>query len=122
MTKKLLYSVTKKDLRVQTFTSGGPGGQNQNKRETGVRITHPESGAVAECREQRSQGQNKKTALKRLTEHPKFKLWNAKRCYEILSGKTIEQRVEESMIPKNLKVEGIVDGKWSEINDQGSAL
>lgn len=122
MTKKLLYSVTKKDLRVQTFTSGGPGGQNQNKRETGVRITHPESGAVAECREQRSQGQNKKTALKRLIEHPKFKLWNAKRCYEILSGKTIEQRVEESLIPKNLKVEGIVDGKWSEINDQGGSL
>ena len=91
MKKELLYSITKKDLTVQTFRAGGPGGQNQNKRETGVRIIHRDSGAVGESREERSQLQNKRTAFKRLIEHPKFKLWNARVCYEIMSGKTMEQ-------------------------------
>ena len=75
MSKKLLFSVTKKDFEIQTFRSGGKGGQNQNKRDTGVRIVHRESGATGESREERSQAQNKKNAFKRLTESLKFKLW-----------------------------------------------
>ena len=53
MTRELLFSVTKKDLRIDTFRAGGKGGQNQNKRNTGVRVTHPDSGAVGEARDQR---------------------------------------------------------------------
>ena len=64
MSKKLLFSLTKKDFVIETFRSGGPGGQNQNKRNTGVRIRHPESGAVAESRVHRTQEQNKKPLLK----------------------------------------------------------
>ena len=41
--KKLLFSVTKKDFDIQTFRSGGKGGQHQNKRDTGVRCVHKAS-------------------------------------------------------------------------------
>lgn len=64
--KELRIRYSRKDFRVDTFCSGGPGGQNQNKRKTGVRITHIPSGLSSESREQRSQGQNKKTAFSRL--------------------------------------------------------
>jgi len=108
-----LFSVTKKDLDVQTFRSGGKGGQNQNKRNTGVRIIHKESGVVGESREERSQLQNKKIAFKRLSEHPKFKLWINRKAQEIINKKKIEEIVEEQMRPENLKVEIVDDkGRW----------
>ena len=114
MKKELLFSITKKDFDVQTFNTGGPGGQNQNKREMGVRIVHRESGAVGESREERSQHQNKKIALKRLTEHPKFKIWHNRKVMEVIEGKTIEQKVDEMMEEKNIKVEVKNGGKWIE--------
>ena len=107
MNKEFLFSVTKKDFVVQTFRSGGPGGQNQNKRDTGVRIVHKESGSVGESREQRSQGQNKRTALKRLTETVKFKLWLNKKAWELRKGKTIDQIVDEQLNKENLKIEAL---------------
>lgn len=64
--KSLIVSYRRKDFRVDTFRAGGPGGQNQNKRNTGVRITHLPSGLVAESRETRSQEQNKTLAFRRL--------------------------------------------------------
>ncbi|MHA1872623.1 MAG: peptide chain release factor family protein [Candidatus Heimdallarchaeaceae archaeon] len=113
MKKELLYSLTKKDFKLQTFRSGGPGGQHQNKTDSGVRIIHKDSGAVGESREHKSQRQNRKAALKRLVEHSKFKLWNTRKCHEIISGKTLDEIVEEMMNDKNLKVEIINDeGKW----------
>jgi protein subunit release factor A len=112
MKKELLFSITKKDLKIQTFKSGGPGGQHQNKTDSGVRIIHSESGGVGESREQRSQYQNKKIALQRLVKHPKFKIWHSRKCAEIIEGKTIEEIVDEMMDEKNLKVEVKEDGKW----------
>lgn len=52
--------------RVDTFRSGGQGGQHQNKTESGVRLTHLPSGVVVTARESRSQHQNRKVALTRL--------------------------------------------------------
>jgi len=115
MKKEKLFSITKKDFDIQTFCAGGKGGQHQNATQSGIRIVHRDSGAVGESRTERSQHQNKKIALKHLTESTKFKVWLNRKAFEIIGKKTIEQKVEEQMKPENLKLE-IKDekGKWSE--------
>jgi ribosome-associated protein len=57
-----------RECEVETFRSGGPGGQHVNKVETGVRLTHPPTGVVVACREERSQYRNKMNCLRKLRE------------------------------------------------------
>jgi ribosome-associated protein len=57
-----------RECEVETFRSGGPGGQHVNKVETGVRLTHVLSGMVVTCREERSQHRNKMRCLEKLRE------------------------------------------------------
>jgi len=54
--------------RVETFRSGGPGGQHQNVTESGVRLVHLPTGLRVVSREERSQHRNRARALKRLRE------------------------------------------------------
>ena len=111
-TKELLFSITKKDFEIQTFRAGGKGGQHQNKTDSGVRIIHKESGSRGECRNHRKQYQNKKEALRRLTESKHFKLWLNRKALEVIEGKRLEEKVEEMMSPENIKVEVKGDKGW----------
>jgi len=117
MARELLFSVTKKDLEIQTFRCGGHGGQKVNKTSSGVRIIHKESGAIGESRTERSQYQNKKIAFRRLTKSKKFKLWLQKKVFEITyDKKEIERKVDEDMKSENLKVEVKHDNIWIELD------
>lgn len=114
----LLFSVRPSDCDLQTFRSGGKGGQNQNKRDTGVRWRHRASGAVGESREHRTQWENKKAAWRRMVETPEFRVWLARERWIRLGLPDPEKEVERDMQPENIRAERRVNGKWTLWKDE----
>lgn len=111
MTRERIFSVTLADCRVDTFRAGGKGGQNQNKRETGVRVVHPPSGGTGESREERSQLQNKRVAFRRMAQSKKFQAWLRR---QLGHDALIRAEVEREMWPVNIKTEVRENDEWVE--------
>ena len=112
--KQKLLSVTAKDCKWEFMVASGDGGQNRQKRNTAVRCTHLNSGAVGKCSDGRSQDQNRKTAFKHMIETKEFKKWLqievSRKSGELAR---IEAKVNEEM--KKVKVESHDDsGKWKD--------
>jgi protein subunit release factor A len=116
MGREKLFSVSIKDCRVEEIAStGGGGGQHKNRRHTAIRITHPPSGAVGYSADERDQLRNKRAAFRRMAETKQFQAWNKRVAAELITGKSIEDRVEEALRPENIKMEVKQDGKWTEV-------
>lgn len=93
-----MLSVTKKDLVIETMRGSGKGGQHRNKRDTAVRITHPESGAVGTAQDSKSQAQNKKLAFRRMANSWEFRRW--------------VYWMTKQFLPGEVKVEVYRNGRW----------
>lgn len=113
MERELLFSVTRKDLRIEYYRGTGNGGQKRNKTSSACRITHVESGAVGTAQEHRSQSMNREAAFLRMFHDKRFQIWYKKKCGQwVLTEAEIQAEVVRLMAPQNLLIEIRDNGRW----------
>jgi peptide chain release factor 1 len=122
------------DLDIETMRSGGPGGQHQNKTESGVRITHKPTGLVVNCRDEKSQHKNKAKALRVLrsrlyerqiekeraqrADQRRTQIGSGDRSERIRTYNFPQNRLTDHRIGLNLyKLDTIVSGNLDEVVD-----
>jgi peptide chain release factor 1 len=122
------------EFRVDTFRAGGPGGQNVNKVETAVRITHVPTRLAVACQEEKSQHKNRQKAMKillsrlldmkiqeqnqKLSEARKTKVGTGDRSEKIRTYNFPQNRVTDHRIGLTLyKLTEIMDGDITELTD-----
>ncbi len=130
--KKGKITINPHDLKVDTYKSSGPGGQNVNKRETAIRITHLPTGTVVTSQTERSLQQNKVNALsileakilekkikeeeKELKDERKTQIGKADRSEKIRTYNFPQNRVTDHRIKKSFhNIEEIMEGKLEPI-------
>lgn len=115
--REKLFSVDLSDCRVTHMRAGGPGGQNQNKRDSATLIVHEPSGARGESRTSRSQYENNKQAFRRLVDHPLFRLWVHQEARRLEGYEPAETIVDRALADaQQIKVEvRDEDGRWVEV-------
>jgi len=113
-----------KDLRIDVYRSSGPGGQSVNTTDSAVRITHLPTGLVVQCQNERSQYQNKQTALKILRARI-YELEREKKEQQLLKQYAGEKKKIEwgsqirsyVMHPYNLVKDHRTDYKTGDVNE-----
>ena len=101
-------TISENDIKIDVFHSSGAGGQNVNKVETAVRVTHLPSGMVATCQDERSQLKNKKRAIETLERR-------VRASFEAAEKKRVEAELYAQLTTKNTPI--TFDGENGKMTD-----